>query len=492
MTFRFRSVWLLISVYLIVPFVQADEDDTRFLQEETHRIIEQQGQHEEELAAPPGTLMYQGKHYQVPSTRDSLEPAIYIAINSNQWTLLPDFIQRYQQLPGHRPALVAMAESLLARFHNDYSLALQRMEYANNLEPEDARILLELARLWFEDYQEKRALEGFKKALNAGLPPQAQMLVQQYRQAIDMRDDWHGSAAVGFGYNDNINQANGDYTCLSSFAGICLFERQMPETIESNMINYELAFQRRFNVSGNHNVAFKPMSYGSYYPTKNPSDTATIQNYSTNLTRLQLGYQYLDAQDTISLTPYLEHYYRNDSSHYMAHGLKMGWLRSLNQQWQVGTGLDAKRYEYTTEGQRSGADYDSYQWDFTAAYMPNRSTSVYGGLTLDRNKYAVDQASSKSWSVRAGVYHTFSDPAGLFVNAQAIYRDSENDAYDFFLGERRHDKQQIYILSTGAKRWQFSGFSPELRIRHSINHSNLDWAFGFKQTEVSLLLRHIF
>ncbi|MGO3740534.1 MAG: surface lipoprotein assembly modifier, partial [Marinomonas foliarum] len=283
MTFRFRSVWLLISVYLIVPIVQADEDDTRFLQEETHRIIEQQEQHEEQLAVPPGTLMYQGKNYQVPSTRDSLESAIYIAINSNQWMLLPDFIQRYQQLPDHRPALVAMAESLLARFHNNYSLALPRMEDANNLEPEDARILLELARLWFEDYQEVRALEGFEKALKADLPPQAQMLVQQYKQAIDMRDDWHGSVAVGFGYNNNINQANGYYSCLSSFAGICLFERQMPEAIESNMMNYELSLQRRFNVSGNHNVEFKPMSYGSYYSTENPSETATIQNYSTNL-----------------------------------------------------------------------------------------------------------------------------------------------------------------------------------------------------------------
>ncbi|MGO3739774.1 MAG: surface lipoprotein assembly modifier [Marinomonas foliarum] len=210
------------------------------------------------------------------------------------------------------------------------------------------------------------------------------------------------------------------------------------------------------------------------------------------MARLQLGYQYLDVQDNISLTPYLEHYYRNDSSQYLAHGLKVGWQHSLNQQWQVGTGLDTKHYEYTTEGQRSGADYDSYQWDLTASYMPNRSTSLYGGLTLARNKYDVEQASSKSWSVRAGVYRAFSNPAGLFVNAQAIYRDSENDAHDFFLGERRHDKQQIYILSTGAKGWEFAGLSPELRIRHSINESNLDWAYGFEQTEVGVLLRRNF
>ncbi|WP_312466848.1 surface lipoprotein assembly modifier [Stutzerimonas nitrititolerans] len=492
MSCRFRAVWLLSLACLVAPGVWADDDDTRFLQDQTRRTIEQKAQAEEALAAPPGTLMYEGRRYQVPSTLEALTPAIYVAINTNQWTQLPDFIARYRELPGHRPALANMAESLLARFEGNYPLALQRMELASEQEPRDARILLELARLWFEDYQEKRAREGFARALEAGLPPEVQMLIQQYHLAMEIRADWHGSAALGWGYNDNINQANGHYSCLSEFAGICFFERRMPEAIDSEMVNYELSLQRRFNLSGNHNLQLRPLSYGNYYSTTDPSTTSRIKDYSNNLAILQAGYQYLDARDNISLAPYVEHYYRNRASDYLAHGLQLEWSHSLNRQWQLGTSLDAKRYEYSSQGLLTGADYDQYQWNLFASFSPSTRTSLYGGVSLTRKKYEVDQASSRDWAVRGGVYHLFAGSAGLFVNALGIYRESRNDAYDFFLGERRYDKQQVYILSAGVNAWQVAGLVPELRVRHSINHSNLDWAFGFEQTEVSLMLRKSF
>lgn len=492
MSCRSTALRLSFMACLVAPAIWADDDDTRFLQEQTRRSLEQRSQAEEELAPPPGTLMYEGQRYQVPSTLEALTPAIYVAINTQQWTQLPDFIARYRELPGHRPALVSMAESLLARFQGDYPLALQRMQQASEQEPGDARILLEQARLWFEDYQEKRAREGFARALDAGLPPEVQMLVQQYFLAMGMRDDWHGSVAAGLGYNDNINQANGYYSCLNYFAGICFFERQMPDPIESELVSYELSLQRRYNLAGNHNLQVRPMSYGTYYAQTNPSRTATMQDYSTNLAQLQVGYQYLNARNSISAMPYVEHYYRNRASDYLAHGLQLEWRRTLSRKWQISSNLDARRYQYTSKGQRTGADYDLYQWGVTASFMPQANTSLYGGLTLSRRKYEIEQASSKDWAARAGVYHAFPGRAGLFVNGMAIYRDSRNDAHDFFLGDRRRDRQQVYILSAGANGWKVAGLTPEVRVRHSVNHSNLDWAFGFEQTEVSLMLRRNF
>ncbi|ENO87881.1 hypothetical protein C666_04655, partial [Thauera linaloolentis 47Lol = DSM 12138] len=48
------------------------------------------------------------------------------------------------------------------------------------------------------------------------------------------------------------------------------------------------------------------------------------------------------------------------------------------------------------------------------------------------------------------------------------------------------------IVSLGANGWKIAGLVPELRVRHSRNRSNLDWAFGFRQTEASIMLRHSF
>ncbi|WP_177431516.1 porin family protein [Pseudomonas huaxiensis] len=491
MFLRFPAIGLLLAC-CVSAVAQADDDDTRFLQDQTRRATEQKAQAEQELAPTPGTLLYEGQVYQVQD--QALEPAIYIAINSNQWTRLPEFIARYRALPGHRPALVAMAESLLARFQGDYPRALQRMQAAREAEPDDVRIRLELARLWFEDNQDSNAREGFDHLLGAGLPPHALALVEQYRQALDSRADWHGSGALGWGYNDNINQANGYRRCESYLAmlGVCLFERVMPEAMGSQMVNYEVSLQQRINLSGNHNLQLRPLSYGNYFSRTDDTSSASIRDYSNNLSLLQAGYQYLNARDSLSVTPYLEHYYRNRHSDYLAHGLQLEWRRALDQRWQLGTNLDAKRYHYSSQGLRTGANYEQYQWGVFASFMATPATSLYGGVNLSRKRYEVDAASSRDWSARVGMYHLFDGEPGLYLNALGIYRDSRNEAYDGFLGARREDRQQVYILSAGASGWKLAGLTPELRVRHSINESNLEWAFGYHQTEVSLMLRKDF
>ncbi len=139
-----------------------------------------------------------------------------------------------------------------------------------------------------------------------------------------------------------------------------------------------------------------------------------------------------------------------------------------------------------------GANYATHQWGLNFSYSPRANTSLYGGVTASRRKYEVDQASSKDWSARVGGYQGFAGRAGLFVNALAIYRETRHDAYDFFLGEQRRGRQQLYILSAGANGWQLAGLTPETRMRHNINRSNIGLAFDFEQTGVSLMLRKSF
>jgi outer membrane protein len=74
----------------------------------------------------------------------------------------------------------------------------------------------------------------------------------------------------------------------------------------------------------------------------------------------------------------------------------------------------------------------------------------------------------------------------------AVYRISQNDEFDHFLNAERNDQQQVYILRAGLNAWSVAGLKPELRLRHSINQSNVDWAFAFKQAELSLMLRKDF
>lgn len=492
MPFRLLALLLLLLPFLTLPTARADEDDTRILLEQGRRAAERRVAPPEEPPTLPGTVLFEGAIYEVGTSLEELEPAIYIAINTGQWERLLEFVGRYRLLEGSRPALAAMAEGLAARHRGDHALALHRMRAAHDAEPEDVRVRLELARLLLENNQDSTAREEFARVAGYDLPESVHALVGQYLQVLEERDRWHGSVAVGLGHNDNINQANGHYSCLEEFAGLCLIERRMPEKIPSEMVNYELALGRRFHLDGNHNLLVRPVAYGSKYRRDTTAEGAPIKDYSNNTAILYLGYNWLDARDSFSVSPYAEHYYRDGHTQYLASGLQMEWRRTLDQRWQIGTVLDAKRYEHSSWGLRTAVDYSQYQWGVSASYAAQANTMLYGGVDLVRKKYPLPQASSKEAALRAGLYHVFSGEAGLFVNAMGIFRASRNDEFDGFLGARRSDRQQVYIVSIGVNAWKFAGLTPELRLKHTIQRSDPDWAFGFRQTEISLLLRHDF
>lgn len=485
---------VLLAGLAVVFNAHADDDDTRFLLEQSRRAAERRtATPEGELIAPPGFLVHQGKVLEVHTQPDQLEPAIQIAIDTGQWDRLEEFISRYRLMRDHRPALIAMAEGLLARHRGDYPLALQHMQSAHEAALQDGRIYLELARLQFEDNQDRAARDGFSQAMaRKDMPQQARAMSQQYLQALDMRSRWHGSLAFGVGYNSNINQAAGgsQLFCLDFFP-IC-YNRKLDDPISSNLINYELSMQRRFNVKGNHNLLMRPVAYGSLYRRKNEAPNTPIHNYSNNTAILYLGYNYLDARNNISVMPYIEHYTRDSHSHFLAKGMQLEWRRAIGSKWQIGSVLDAKRHHHTDWGQRTSGDFTQYQWGLSANYMPRANTSIYGGVDLYRKKYAVSQASSKDVSFRAGVYHAFPGKAGLYVNAMGVFRITRSDAHDGFLGERRLDRQQVYILTAGMEGLKIAGMTPELRLRRNINRSNIDWAYDFQQTEISLMLRRNF
>lgn len=472
--------------------VHAADDDTRYLIDQTRRANERLTEPVEEPPAPPGSVAYEGQIYEVQNTPQDLEPAIYIALNTGQWDRLLEFIGRYRLLRDSKPELLGLAEGLLARQQGDYPHALQHLQAAHAANPANARIRLELARLQFEDNRDADARASFEQALQADLPDYGRELTRQYLEVLQQRAGWHGSLAVGLGHNDNINQANGYDSCLSEFMGICLFERVMPEPIGSNMVSYEAALERRFNLAGNHNLLVRPLSYGSFYHRKDTAPDTSLKNYSNSTSLLYLGYQYLDTRNNIEVLPYVEHYYRDSYTNYLAEGLQLGWRRALGTRWQLEGRLDGRRYHHKTRAQMLFSDYSQYQASLTVSYMPDFATAIYGGLDATRKKYSVPQASTKEWALRAGVYHAFDGDPGIYLNAMGVLRYGRSDAYDGFLDARHRDRQQVYIVTLGAGNWKIAGMTPELRWRRSVNHSNVDWAFDFSQNEISLMLRHTF
>jgi len=490
--FAATAAFFLCALVSMLPSAFAADDDTRFLLDRVRRVAERQGRGDTLETTPPGTIRHQGQVYTVNDRLEELEPAIYIALNSGQWERLLEFVGRYRQLSQHRPALVKMAEGLLAREAGDYRRALRQMHAAQGDEPGDLRIALELARLQFEDNQDNAARSGFRQVLSTGVPADTQAMLQQYLAVLDQRQSWHGSLAFGFGRNDNINQANGDYTCFLDISGMCLFERKMPDPMASNLLHYDWAVQRRLSLRGNHNLQFRAAGYGSQYRHEDGAENRPIHDYSQHTAVAYMGYQYLRARDSFTASPYIESYLRDGHGEYVAPGLQLEWRRALGRRWQVGSLLDARRYRYTHQGQRLSADFSYYQWGGFVGVSLGQRTWLHGGLDIARKKYPMPQASTREAAVRGGMYHLFAGKAGVYVNATGIFRLTRADAYDGFLDARRRDRQQVYIATLGVNAWKVAGLIPELRFKRSVNNANPYWAMGFEQNELGLMLRRDF
>lgn len=469
---------------------RAGDDDNRFLMKHSrlaaqyHAIAQPTS-----VTAPPGTVLHEGRIHEVGTHPGDLESAIYMSLNSGQWEKVAEFTSRYRLLRKHRHALVDMADALHARHRGDYRTALRKMQAAHNAEPKDVRIQLELARLLFEDNQASSAHDFFMLARSGGLPHHASDMARQYLAMLDARAGWHGAAAISLGHNSNINQANGRRNCLTTHRDICLLERRMPKPVSAGMASYEISLERRFNLRGNHNLLVQPMGYGSRYRQGNTPGNNANARYSSHISLMYLGYQYLDARTDIRVLPYLEHHYQDGRTSHLAGGLQIDWRHDLSSRWRMGSQLDAKRYHYSKPAQLFADDNTQYQGGVFAAYIPTRSMSIHAGLDITRRIFAVSQASNKEVALHAGVFHALPGRPGIYLNAHGIRRRSRNDAFDGFLGARRTDSQQVYIAAIGVQAWQLAGMTPELRIRHVVNRSNPTWAFSYRQTEVILQLR---
>ena len=235
---------LLLVLCLLPAPASADDaaDERRRLLEEGSRQTRQyresgwlDGQDAAAVENDSGYIKIGGQVYAVGDTAEELESALYYAVNQQQWHKVEQFAARYAMLPQHKPALLDLAAGLQARARGDYRLAAARLKRAAAAEPGNARISLELARVYTEDNQNREAAAEFRRAVDIGLPEETRALVGQYQNELAKRRAWHGQISIGYGHNDNINQADGGRQCVWQIAGMCLLERLLPEPVGSAM-----------------------------------------------------------------------------------------------------------------------------------------------------------------------------------------------------------------------------------------------------------------
>ena len=148
----------------------ADEDTNLRLNQriEGNASVKEQQLLEGELDEQP-SITLNGETLTIGNNANDLGRALYLSLGHQQWQAASAFLQRYRALPDADPMLLAYADGMLARVRGEFTQADAHFRQLLTLRPEFLPGQLELARVLFEDQQDRAAQALFQR-IRARLP----------------------------------------------------------------------------------------------------------------------------------------------------------------------------------------------------------------------------------------------------------------------------------------------------------------------------------
>lgn len=442
---------------------------------------------EEYLRGQRPTLTIDGTTHTIEHNVNDVGRALYLSIQQRQWPAVLYFLDEYLTFPDADPMLIAYAQGSLARLRGEMKQAEIEFRSLLDIQPDFLLGQLELARVLFENRKDADSEAMFQQIAVTLDPADARhqgvlTTVDSFLQAVDRRQSWQGSVAVGAVWSDNLNQTSESYTCLLYYGSVCLFERQTPEAIKAHGLDYEMTLNRRFALSGHHGLFFRGLLFGQSYKEH------SIYNESQIST--QFGYSYHNMRNQYSLAPTFEFSRYGNDSLYGAWGLNAEWQHYFSDKVMFKLETSYKDQQYRKSVLADQYDGDIWSAFATAWYVLPNNWTVFGGLDWTRKKAQIKQLAYEQLGVRAGVAKTFNQ----YVNAVlfASYREREHDAFSPLFGEQRKDREQNYTLIVRFPGLAMYGMEPNLTFKHRKVDSNIDWLYAYERNSVSLKLQKNF
>ncbi|AYA41620.1 DUF560 domain-containing protein [Xenorhabdus nematophila] len=476
------ALCLSLSVY-------ADEDTSRNIWLDAQH---NQQENETNLITPDPIFMgsnssfivINGQTFQVGNNINDLGQALFLAINHQQWPDVRRFLAAYQKLPEHDAMLVNFAQGGLARLEGDLDLATYHYQQILHQQPDFPRIELELARIYFEDHQNREAKQLFT-GLNEKqqLPAAVLKNINSYLEAIELRTGWRGSFSAGYAYNDNVNMSsNHGPICLSYSMGICTKKQQVPKAIKAWGMSYDATLSRRYQLSDHHGIFGRGLMYGENYRNYHDGNENTFL--------LVGGYNFKNRNHDFSFGPLFEYKQRTDDTTYRAIGAKTEWRWAFTNKTALNIELEHKQLRHQEQRYRR-KDGELSSTYLTLSHAINKNVVLFGGGDwLYRNNDHYREDSYQQWGIRAGIAGELY--SGITGSLFATLKERRFGAYTPMLNATRQDTEQIYTAVIKVPAAEILGMTPSLTFRHRRNHSNVDWLYSYNKNEVLIRLEKYF
>lgn len=484
-----RVLHHLLAALLLLPTVGAmaqQQDDMR-------RLLDQRGERQaqerertllaDEAEAARPTITVDGRSYTVEHTASDVGRALYVSLRNRAWPQVRHFLAEYLTIADRDPMLVHYAQGAIARSEGRYRAAEREYRALLALMPAFLPGRLELARVLFEDQQDREAEQVFasiEASIDAADPKTegVRASIASFRAALANRRAWHGVASFGPAWSDNINRTSASNICLLAIEGQCLYSRSTPRAIASSGYDYDANLDRRIALRGHHGVYLRTLLFGQGYLRTHAFDELT------SIT--QAGYSFRSGRHALSLAPSFEYYALGNDALYGAWGVHADWNWTLSADALLRVEADWKDLRYR---QPLYADnYDGVLRQLSATWIRSLGPrwTLFGGVDLGDSGAVQEVNAFVQKGLRAGAVLQW--PQDITSTLLLSYRHRDLSAYSALLEARRADDEYGANLIVKAQRWRVAGFVPVLTLRHSRVDSNVDWLYGFDRSTISVKL----
>ncbi|MDG6881397.1 TPR repeat-containing protein NMB0313 precursor [Phocoenobacter uteri] len=460
------------NLILVLPFITslafADENQQANIWQKVNRHNQAQEQHlVEEPIAKNAISMPQ---------RINITTALMMAINRHQWQLVEKILAEYQQYPNYEKALGLFAQAHLAKAKGDNEIAEDYFQQVLDLYPQFVRARLDLARTQFENKKNSSAKQNFSQIDTTSLPVAVTNNINAYLNALKIRDDWHGNMGIGLVHSRNLNQSSQDYRCFLRLPnGFCINDRKAPKALNATGLSYEIALGKRIELWDQHGIEMRGLWYGKNYKDH--------KDYNESTLSLSVGYNYQNANNSLSIAPTFEYVFDGNHALYRSFGGQAEWSHNITPNLNSNIELSYKKLDYIDNDYKNN-EGNQFNFYSSLSYGITSNTLLFGGIDLGKSHTKQIVNSYKKYRARLGLQTQFNN--GFNVALLGSLEKRRFDGYNGSLQAKRHDKKQTYSISLGNENWAIYDFKPSFTVEHIRNKSNVDWLYSYNKTNFYL------
>lgn len=281
----------------------------------------------------------------------------------------------YQQLPSqfHDPLLTKWAEAILAKQAQDYrqSIRLYREILAEQAEIFPAR--LQLAVTLFENNELEAAEDQFQKLRSEPAAAEVHKLINDYLNAISLRDRWNFSGGLTYLNDPNINNAPKSGTTYGNW--------RAPKAESAQGVGFNFNVGKKWSWGNGFFNELRLDTNGKYYWNN--------KKYNELSLRGSFGIGFQNGKYSVAVLPFMEQLLYaggSSSSDTLKRFSKTGgataeWSYWLSPQWQLNANYEYGEQRYTSRKHLNG----NYHFASAGvAYLASAKQSWFLNLNYNR------------------------------------------------------------------------------------------------------------